>query len=124
MHAELFQTLGGADGISALIQDLYDRVWRDPELVGFFQAVDRTRLQAMQTEFFAAMSGGDVHYSGAELAQIHAGRGITRHHFSRFSDHLLQAMEARGHSASTVQQVLARLATYSDKIIGSANVDG
>jgi hypothetical protein len=33
-------------------------------------------------------------------------------------------MEARGHSASTVQQVLARLATYSDKIIGSANVDG
>jgi len=124
MAETLFETLGGSAGISELILALYDRVWQDPELRPFFERVDRHRLQAMQVEFFAALSGGDSHYSGAELSQIHAGRGITRHHFSLFCDHLLQAMEAHGHSGDTVQLVLAKLAMFSDKIIGSANVDG
>lgn len=120
----LFEALGGAKGVQEAVQDMYRRVLADEELASFFENASMDRLMRMQTEFVSSMTDGPVRYSGAELADVHRGRGIQRRHFSKFCGHMADALEARGVDARLIDQVLGRLAMYSDKITGSANVDG
>jgi len=120
----LLEQLGGPDGLRQVIQEMYQRVLADPELAPFFEGVQMDRLARMQTEFMASMTDASIEYTGADLTRVHRGRGITRHHFSQFCGHLADALEAHQVPAPLVDQVLGRLAMYSDKITGSANVDG
>jgi hemoglobin len=120
----LFESLGGATGVAVVIDDMYARVIADEQLAHFFAGSDIDRIKRMQIEFVSAMIDGPVKYSGAELTDIHRGRGIERQHFSRFCGHMLDAMASRGVSPVMIDQILGRLAMYSDKITGSTNVDG
>lgn len=120
----LFESLGGTAGVAQVIDDMYARVIADQELAHFFAGSDIDRIKRMQTEFISAMIDGPVKYSGAELTEIHRGRGIERRHFSRFCGHMLDALATRGISPVMIDQILGRLAMYSDKVTGSANVDG
>jgi hemoglobin len=121
---ELFDQLGGAEGLVAIVDEMYAAVLRDEELAPFFANTDMERLRKMQFEFMASAFGGPVHYSGAELQGIHSGRGITPHHFAKFVGHLADAMEAHGASKEHVDKMLGTMAMYRDRIVGSANVDG
>lgn len=120
----LFDALGGQQGVAQAVDEMYRRVLADDQLAHFFANADLVRLRRMQTEFFSAMVDGPVRYSGAELQEIHRGRGIEQRHFSRFCSHLVDALNERGVANHLVDQVLGRLAMYSDKITGTANIDG
>ncbi len=123
-ESTLFERMGGAEGIADIVRDMYARVQRDPELAPFFQNVAMDRLLRMQFQFMASALDGPVNYTGAELTQIHKGRGITGHHFARFCNHFAEAAEQAGASPRDVDAALGRLATYKDKITGDATVDG
>lgn len=120
----LYELLGGDEGVAAVVDEMYRRVLADAELAPFFAKADMRRLKKMQTAFIAAMVDGPNQYTGAELTQIHRQRGIERQHFSRFCNHMLDALTAHGLAPNKVDQVLGRMAQYSDKITGAANVDG
>ncbi len=120
----LFDVLGGTEGVAEVVDEMYRRVLADDELAHFFKDADMARVKRMQTEFISAMVDGPVKYSGAELSKIHHTRGIERKHFSRFCGHMLDALTQRGVAPNLTDQILGRLAMYSDKITGSANVDG
>lgn len=120
----LFESLGGATGVQELVHEMYRRVLADEELAPFFENAPMERIRRMQIEFVSAMTDGPVRYSGGELRQVHQGRGIKRHHFSKFCGHMADALEARGVDARTVDGVLGRLAMYNDDVTGSVNVDG
>lgn len=120
----LYEALGGAEGVRESVDDLYRRVLADEDLAPFFENVPMDRLRRMQFEFIASMVDGPVNYTGAELADVHLNRGITVKHFTKFCRHFADALEARGVDPQAVDQVLGRLALYSDPITGSTNVDG
>ncbi|MEM9588780.1 MAG: group 1 truncated hemoglobin [Planctomycetota bacterium] len=120
----LFDRLGGPGVVAEIVNDMYDRVFADPELSAFFKDVDAQRLKGMQYQFMAAALDGPVKYSGAELTSVHAGRGITAHHYAKFCGHFADAMEASGASARDVDDALGRLAIYKDRVTGDTNVDG
>ncbi|MFG0263935.1 MAG: group 1 truncated hemoglobin [Rhodopirellula sp. JB055] len=123
-EADLLDQLGGTDGLRRVVDEMYFRVLADPELTHFFEGVPIEKLARMQTEFIASITSGDIEYTGADLTRVHAGRGITRAHFSAFCGHLADALEASKVSSNAIHQVLGKLAMYSDKVTGSANVDG
>jgi len=121
---DLLQQLGGQDGLHRVVDEMYVRVLADDELGSFFTGVPMEKLVRMQTEFIASITSGDIQYTGADLMRVHQGRGITRHHFPKFCGHLAAALEEHQVSPHAIDQVLGRLAMYSDKITGSTNVDG
>lgn len=121
---QLFEQLGGIDGIAELVEHFYQRILKDDELAPYFVNVDMKRLHNMQFEFMVSALGGPVHYSGAELRAVHEGRGITNHHFAKFVGHLADTMECRGISHQTVDAMLGRMATFRDKIVGGPTSDG
>ncbi|MCA9192095.1 MAG: group 1 truncated hemoglobin [Planctomycetales bacterium] len=121
---QLFDRLGGEVGMLAIVNDMYDRILADEELKGFFETTDVQRLRRMQYHFLAAAFGGPVAYSGAELTRIHAGRGIGSHHFNRFCNHFVTALEAASIDSHDIDMALVQIAMFRDKITGAANVDG
>ncbi len=120
----MYAELGGEAGVVALVDEMYRRVLADHQLGPFFADTDMHRLKQMQVAFISAMVDGPVRYSGAELTEIHRGRGIERKHFSAFCGHLVDAMDARKVSSSVADQILARLAMFADKITGSTSSGG
>ncbi|QDS93922.1 Group 1 truncated hemoglobin GlbN [Roseimaritima multifibrata] len=121
---ELFERLGGTEAIAEIVNEMYRRVLADEELGPFFKDIPMDRVRKMQLQFLASALDGPVEYTGAELSSVHAGRGITSRHFAKFCGHFADAMEDCGASKRDVDDALARLATYKDKITGDSNVDG
>ena len=120
----LFERLGGATGVSRLVDDFYGRVLGDPELRPFFAGVPLDKLLRMQKEFFGAALGGPADYSGQDLARVHFGRGITRTHLTRFVEHLLATMQVHDIDSHSADQVVQRIARYSHDIVGEGQSDG
>lgn len=120
----LFQRLGGAQAVADMVDEMYRRILDDPELAPFFEQASMDRVRRMQYQFIASALDGPVQYTGAELTEIHRGRGITAQHFAKFCSHFADAMESHGATPRDIDDALGRLATYKDKITGESNIDG
>lgn len=120
----LYERIGGEDTITSLLGAFYDRVVADEELEPFFRHSSMDTLRRMQREFFAAALGGPIVYAGRPLREAHAGRGITKDHFRKFIDHLMETLRDYKISEQDRYDIISRLNTYADEITGDTNVDG
>ena len=120
----LYERVGGAETVSALVERFYERVLADPELAPFFGKTNVRKLRTMQREFFSVALGGPVTYFGKPLAYAHRGRGIERRHFQRFTDHLLATLEGHGLDERDVHDVIERINTHGSDILGGHGTSG
>lgn len=120
----LFDRMGGQEGITGLITSFYERVLEDPELAGFFEKTDMAKLHRMQVEFFSAALGGPAIYSGRSLREIHAGRGIKKHHLQRFVEHLLATLQSYDLEENEVRSIYDRIAVHADAIADGGTETG
>jgi hemoglobin len=114
----LYERIGGAEGLGRLVDAFYSAILADPELAPFFAHVSMDKLRRMQHEFLAAALGGPEKYSGTALSQAHSGLGITTRHFNRFMQHVIEAMQQLGVRPRDVQDVISRINTHVDEIVG------
>lgn len=124
IETTLYERLGGEDGLAAMVEGFYGAVLRDAELAPFFERSDVRALAAMQREFLAAALDGPVTYTGAALGEIHAGRGITTRHVSRFFALLLDCLEAHGLDREGIDHAAAQLAVAVEEVTGATGEDG
>ncbi len=120
----LFQRVGGEQAIAELIHEFYDRVLADSELMPFFNDTSVDKLRRMQREFFSAALDGPVTYTGRPLSHVHHGKGITKHHFARYVDHLIDTLRSRDITEEDVNDIIGRINTYANEITGDAGSMG
>jgi hemoglobin len=120
----LFERIGGEQVIADLIHDFYDRVLADPELKPFFKHTSIDKLRRMQREFFSAALDGPIAYTGRPLSHVHHGRGITKHHFALYVNHLLDTLRDCGINDENVNDIIGRINTYADEITGDTGHTG
>ena len=84
------------DVLRTAVSLFYRRVLDDDRVASYFDGVDLDRLRAHQRAFLAAGLAGPDLYSGRELAEAHAGRGITAEAFDVIVEHLLETLEDVG----------------------------
>jgi hemoglobin len=120
----LFERVGGEQAIAELIHDFYDRVLADPELKPFFKHTSIDKLRRMQREFFSAALDGPTTYTGRPLSHVHHGKGITKHHFSLYVNHLLNTLRDCGINDRDVNDIIGRINTYADEITGDTGHTG
>lgn len=121
-NLNLYERLGGDQAVAEMLGEFYCRVLADPDLRPFFEHVEMSKLHLMQREFFSAALGGPISYTGAPLSYAHHGRGISRSHFARFVDILLETLQTRGVEDEDVRGIIARINTYADEIVGGQSV--
>ena len=112
----IYEQIGGAEAIEAVVEDFYVRVLADQELAGFFTGTNMARLKGKQAEFFGAALGGPEPYTGAPMRRVHQGRGITMAHFTLVAGHLSDSLAAAGVPAPVVGQIIAAVAPLADEI--------
>jgi hemoglobin len=112
----IYEQIGGAEALEAVVADFYDRVLADDELAGFFRGTNMARLKGKQAEFFAAALGGPDPYTGAPMRQVHQGRGITMHHFNLVAGHLADSLSAAGVRQEVVAEIIGAVAPLADDI--------
>jgi hemoglobin len=123
-HPTLFERIGGEQMIAEVVDDFYERILADPELKPFFINTAMDKLRPMQREFFSAALDGPITYTGKPLSHVHHGRGITKHHFTLFVNHLLDTLRDRGINDQDVTDIIGRINTYADEITGDINPAG
>ena len=114
----LIEQLGGRSVLDPVVDEFYDRVLADDELAPIFAGVDLGRLVSMQREFLAAALTIGPDHGSDEIQDLHAGLGITHHHFSRFVELFLLTLEALGVDDDVVTNVGHHLDLSADDVVG------
>jgi hemoglobin len=120
----LYEQIGGQPTISKLINAFYKKVFTDPLLGPFFTHASLEKLTKMQEGFFSIALDGPPPENEISLVDAHQGRRISREHLTRFTDHLLTTLKDVGVDDQHAMDIVARIATYSDDILGDVSVDG
>lgn len=116
----IYERLGGSPGVENMIEAFYARVLADAKLAPFFRDSSMERLKRMQTEFFNRALGGPVLYSGCPVAHTHHGIGITQHHFTLFTHHLLETLRDCGCEDKETDEVIEHVNTFANEITGAS----
>lgn len=90
----LWDDAGGEPAITAVVQELYDRLFDDQMVSFFFEGKDKAHLVAQQVRFTSAFLGGPYTYEGKALPDAHASLPLLAGHFDR-RHHLLRQILAK-----------------------------
>lgn len=115
----LYLALGGQAGLVALVDDFVPRLVADPKIGHFFAKTDLPNFKERLVEQFCVVSGGGCKYQGANMKLAHEEHDIRMSDFNLLVEDLQVAMDARGISFSTQNQLLARLAPMHRDIVNT-----
>jgi hemoglobin len=117
----LFEQLGGAKALHAVVDAFYDRILADAELAPFFTDVEMPRQKAKQRAFLAWVLGGTDHYTGKDMREAHAHlleRGLNDDHVTGVINHLAGTLADRGVDAGSIGQVGELAESVRDDVLG------
>ena len=113
----LYAQFGGQAGVEALVEEFLVRLLEDERINAQFAETDLVNLNDRLVEQFCVELGGPCTYTGRDMAQSHAGLGITEADFNALVEDLVDAMEARGIPRAAQNRLLARLAPMHGDIV-------
>ncbi|GAB4169444.1 MAG: hypothetical protein Fur0039_08250 [Rhodocyclaceae bacterium] len=118
MTTTLYERLGGASGIAALVDDVIAAHLVNPVVKTRFENIeDMDHTRKMAREFFGAGSGGPETYTGKDMLAAHKGMNISEQEYLAVTDDIVAAMEKHGPSEGTKKDVIAILYSLKSSII-------
>jgi hemoglobin len=116
-----YEAVGGGPAVSAVVNDFYERVLRDPKLSHYFEGVDLPRLKRHQVLLVTQVLGGPNGYDGRPLGEAHEGLGITSDEFSTVVGHLAAAMTDAGVPDDIIARAGAAVVATEPDIVESGS---
>jgi len=113
----LYEKIGGASTVEAVVEDFYNRILADKVLLGFFADTDMDRQKQSQTAFITMALGGPNNYDGKPMKEAHAGMGITELHFDKVTTYLAQALRSAGIGHEEVREVVVAMAPLKTQVV-------
>lgn len=113
--------LGGIAGVSAVVDELYERAGKDPELSGYFHTTDLAEQRRRLADMIAGALGGPPTPWLLGLDEAHRGRGVTHRHFSLMAAHLIDTLEHFGISPDETDLLTSWFAAGRDAVVDEAS---
>lgn len=113
----LYDRLGGAGAVSAVIDDFVARCAGDDRINGKFARTDIPRLKAKLVEQVTWASGGPVTYTGRSMHETHDGMGVTAGEFDALVEDLVATLNAFSVPAAEQQELLGILGPLRSDIV-------
>ncbi|MDX1678676.1 group 1 truncated hemoglobin [Arsukibacterium sp.] len=111
----LYQRLGSAPGIEAIVDGLLYEIEHDERIVHHFADSDIGRFRAKLTEQLCDLSGGPCQYSGSSMQESHTGFNITLADYDALVAGLIKVMQRQQISIADQNALLGLLAPmYKD----------
>ncbi|WP_089698036.1 group I truncated hemoglobin [Halogranum gelatinilyticum] len=118
MSQTVYNEIGGQAAVEAVVDDFYDRVLSDDQLVHFFDDQDMAELRAHQVQFISAVAGGPVDYTGDDMREAHEHLDISESDFAAVAEHLEAALRANGVDDDNVEAILSEVAALKAPVLG------
>ncbi len=110
MKTTIYDEIGGAPAVDAVVEAFYQRLLADPDLLGYFEGRDMARLKSHQRALVTvALGGTSEEYNGRMMHPAHAGLAITHEAFDRVLDHLAATLAEAGVPFVATAKILAIL---------------
>ncbi len=116
----LYDRLGAWDGIHRIVSDTVALHESNPAIRHYFRSIDRKRLIASVTAFFAAGSGGPDCYKGRDMTTAHAHMGLTPADFDAAVSDVMNALAQNAVGQREQDEVRAILLSLKDPVLGTA----
>jgi hemoglobin len=118
MSQSLYERLGGANGISRLVDDVMAAHMQNPLVqTRFLNIRDIEHAKKMAREFFSAGSGGPETYTGRDMRTTHKGMNISEQEYLAVMDDIMAALDRNRVDEATRKDVLAILYSLKGEII-------
>lgn len=109
MSASLYQRLGSAPGVAALVDDAVDRLAANAALTALFRGQDLPQLKALGERFLSADAGGPGRDLTMSAQTQHVGMHFNPAQLQAVFGDVTDALIERGVGAVEVGEVLALL---------------
>jgi hemoglobin len=120
MRSTIYDEIGGAPAVTAVVDAFYERLVADPGLMSYFAGRDMARLKAHQRALVTvALGGTSEQYNGRMMHPAHAGMAITNEAFDMVLDHLLAVLTEVGVPPVTSAKILAILQPLRTDVVQS-----
>ena len=121
MRTTMYEDIGGAPAVAAVVDAFYQRLLHDPDLAEFFAGKDMAGLKAHQRALVTvALGGTSEEYNGRMMQPAHAGLGITHDAFDRVLDHLSTVLAEASVPPVTTAKILAILEPLRSDVVEPA----
>ena len=108
----LYERLGGANGIAAIVDDIIEAHMINPNIMARFLPVKEDAAHFAQVrqhliEFLSAGSGGSEQYTGKDMTTAHRGMNISEAEYMSTIDDILASLEKHNIDEQSKKDVLA-----------------
>lgn len=117
MAPSLYERLGQAEGITAIVDDAVDRHAVNPLLAPRFAGKDLTHAKRMGAQFFCMGAGGPQRYEGRDLRSAHAGMNISEQELVATIDDFVAAMQEQRIGTAEINEVVAILFSLKGDVL-------
>ncbi|MGA8707635.1 MAG: group 1 truncated hemoglobin [Steroidobacteraceae bacterium] len=118
-QASLYQRMGGAPVVKAVVSDTLDRVTADPKLKRSFAEVDVERVKRLLAEQICALADGGCHYSGVSMSEAHGGHQISESEFYGLVEILRDSLRRHHVHLRERNELLALLAPLKREVVNA-----
>lgn len=116
----LYHRLGAWKGIHRIVSDTVALHESNPAIRHYFNNIDRDRLIASVTAFFAAGSGGPDCYQGRDMTTAHAHMKLSTADFDAAVGDVMKALAQNGVGQREQDEVRAILLSLKAAVLGTA----
>lgn len=120
--ATLYDRIGGAPVIDAVVADTIDMLAASPEGKRSFDQVNLKRVKRLVAEQFCALTAGPCNYSGDGMRIAHGGLNITEREFNAIVEILRLALNKHEVREREKNELLRLLAPMKRDIVTAARV--
>jgi hemoglobin len=118
----LYERLGGASGISSIVDDIVDNHMKNPKVKNRYvlMAQDPERKEKVKKhvrDFFGAGSGGPEEYTGMDMVTTHTGMNISEEEYVEVLDDIMAALDKNQVEESARNEVLAISWSLKNQIV-------
>lgn len=111
-NGSLYDRLGRAEGIAALVDDIVETHMNNPVIAPRFQPYRSTPERLDQVKhhlrtFFGAGTGGPEQYAGRDMGEAHRGMNIGEAEYMAAVDDIMEVLEKHRIDEPTRKEVLA-----------------
>ena len=88
----MYDRIGGGPAVRAVVEQLYDWILSDKQLLPYFDGVEIARVKRHMAALLSEVLGGPVPYAGPGLDEAHSRLGVTAEHYARVVDLAVAAL--------------------------------
>lgn len=115
--SSLYERLGGAVGIAAIVEDVWRNHTSNPLVKTRYVNSDPEKVKRLVREQLSAATGGAETYTGRDMLSAHKGLNVSEQEFLAVIDDVLGALAKNGVGQKEQDEILAILYSTRKDII-------